>query len=81
MSKPRDGTRLPASVVPLVWLSAVERILLLTDGQAHHGIVDPTEMIEDAEKLAEDGINTTTIGYVEHLKYNLFGQTRPIGRI
>jgi hypothetical protein len=40
-----------------------DRVLLLTDGQANHGVVDPMILIRHAADLTEDGIGTTTLGY------------------
>jgi Ca-activated chloride channel family protein len=38
-------------------------LLLLTDGQANDGIVDPAILIKHAADLTEEGIATTTLGY------------------
>jgi Ca-activated chloride channel homolog len=41
----------------------VNRLLLLTDGQANHGITDPAVLVKHAADLTEEGITTTTLGY------------------
>jgi len=48
-----------------------DRVLLLTDGQANHGIVDPTMLIKHAAELTEDGIATTTLGYGDDFNEDL----------
>lgn len=49
----------------------VNRILLLTDGQANEGITEPAQLAALCRAAAENGISTTTIGfgqgYNEHL--------------
>ena len=49
----------------------VNRVLLLTDGQANHGITDPASLVGMCRVGRERGITTTTIGfgedYDEHL--------------
>ena len=42
-----------------------QRVILLTDGQANHGIIDPAIFVKHAAELTEEGIATTTIGYGE----------------
>ncbi len=41
----------------------VNRVLLLTDGQANVGITDPDVLIKTAKKKAEEGVITTTLGF------------------
>jgi Ca-activated chloride channel homolog len=41
----------------------VNRVLLLTDGQANVGIVDPTQLTGLARSAARRGVATTTIGF------------------
>jgi Ca-activated chloride channel family protein len=43
--------------------AAVNRVLLLTDGQANMGIKDPAVLVETARKKAEEGVITTTLGF------------------
>jgi Ca-activated chloride channel family protein len=42
--------------------SAINRVLLVTDGQANVGICDNATIIEHAAGLVEHGVSTTTIG-------------------
>jgi uracil DNA glycosylase len=42
---------------------AVNRVLLLTDGQANVGITAPKKLIEAAREEAEKGVATTTLGF------------------
>jgi Ca-activated chloride channel family protein len=41
----------------------IHRVLLLTDGQANVGVVDPTVLISTARQKADDGVVTTTLGF------------------
>ena len=41
----------------------INRVLLLTDGIANVGIVDPTTLINSSAQKAEEGIITTTLGF------------------
>jgi Ca-activated chloride channel family protein len=41
----------------------IHRVLLLTDGQANVGVVDPKVLIATAHKKADDGVVTTTLGF------------------
>ena len=45
-----------------------DRVILLTDGQANHGIIDPAVLVKHAAELTEEGIATTTLGYDEQFK-------------
>ncbi len=40
----------------------IHRVILLTDGQANQGIVDPDELATHAQELRQRGITTTTLG-------------------
>jgi hypothetical protein len=58
--------------------------LLLTNGQANHGITDPEVLVRHAAELTEEGITTTTLGYGEDFNEDLLtgmadaGRGRPI---
>src|SRR5262249_48388960 len=41
----------------------VNRVLLLTDGQANMGIKDPAVLIKTARQKADEGVITTTLGF------------------
>lgn len=41
----------------------IHRVLLLTDGQANVGVVDPKILIATARQKADDGVVTTTLGF------------------
>jgi Ca-activated chloride channel family protein len=41
----------------------VNRVLLLTDGQANMGIKDPDVLVKTARQKAEEGVITTTLGF------------------
>lgn len=65
------------------WLKGVEqlravpggngpkKVLLLTDGMANQGVVDPSELAEMAHGAADDGVGTTTIGFGAGLREDL----------
>jgi Ca-activated chloride channel family protein len=40
----------------------VNRVLLMTDGLANVGIVDPVELVEKVRQIRESGVNVTTLG-------------------
>jgi Ca-activated chloride channel family protein len=42
---------------------ATRKVLLLTDGLANHGVVDPPTLVGMTAKLGTTGVGTTTIGY------------------
>ena len=44
-------------------IQRVNRVLLLTDGQANMGTTEPTVLIKTAQDWAEKGIVTTTLGF------------------
>jgi Ca-activated chloride channel family protein len=58
----------------------VNRLLLLTDGQANHGIADPAVLVKHAAELTEDGITTTTLGYGEDFNEDLLTSLADAGR-
>src|SRR5215469_16782572 len=41
----------------------IHRVLLLTDGQANVGVVDPKVLISTARQKADNGVVTTTLGF------------------
>ena len=49
----------------------VNRVLLLTDGQANQGVTNPGVLISTASKKAEEGITTTTLGFGSHFEEDL----------
>ncbi|MCB2378411.1 VWA domain-containing protein [Hymenobacter sp. BT635] len=58
----------------------VNRVLLLTDGQANHGITNSEVLIATAGKKAEEGISTTTLGFGAHFEEDLLiGMARAAG--
>ena len=58
----------------------VNRVLLLTDGQANAGITQSKVLISTASKKAEEGISTTTLGFGEHFEEDLLiGMARAAG--
>lgn len=50
---------------------SLNRVLLLTDGQANVGVVDPQILINTAREQAEQGIITTTLGFGNYFKEDL----------
>jgi Ca-activated chloride channel family protein len=58
----------------------VNRVILLTDGQANHGIVDPAVLVTHAAELTEEGITTTTLGYGEDFNEDLLTALADAGR-
>lgn len=58
----------------------VNRVLLLTDGQANAGITNSATLISTAGKKAEEGISTTTLGFGAHFEEDLLiGMARAAG--
>lgn len=49
----------------------LNRVLLLTDGQANMGITDPQVLTKTAQKQAEQGIVTTTLGFGTYFNEDL----------
>jgi Ca-activated chloride channel homolog len=73
------------------WLRGVEelrgapdgqlrKVLLLTDGQANVGIVDPEQLVGLAQSASESGIGTTTIGYGDDFDEDLLTALADAGR-
>jgi len=58
----------------------INRVLLLTDGQANHGIVDPAILVRYAAELTEEGIGTTTLGYGDEFNEDLLTALADAGR-
>ena len=58
----------------------VNRAILLTDGQANHGITDPAVLVKHAAELAEEGITTTTLGFGEDFNEDLLTALADAGR-
>ena len=42
--------------------SAVSRVLLLTDGLANQGVIDPETLVRNARQLRSEGVTTSTFG-------------------
>ncbi len=59
---------------------ATRRILLLTDGQANVGIVDPASLVHVAGSAAGRGITTTTIGFGDGFDEDLLTSMADAGR-
>ena len=58
----------------------VNRVLLLTDGQANNGITNSAVLIKTASTKAEEGITTTTLGFGSHFEEDLLiGMARAAG--
>lgn len=58
----------------------VNRVLLLTDGQANAGVTNRQVLIGTAAKKVEEGIATTTLGFGEHFEEDLLiGMARAAG--
>lgn len=58
----------------------VNRVLLLTDGQANAGITNSATLVSTAGKKAEEGISTTTLGFGAHFEEDLLiGMARAAG--
>ena len=58
----------------------VNRVLLLTDGQANAGVTNGNVLISTAAQKAEAGISTTTLGFGEHFEEDLLiGMARAAG--
>jgi Ca-activated chloride channel family protein len=58
----------------------INRVILLTDGQANHGITDPAVLVKHAAELTEEGITTTTIGYGADFNEDLLTAVADAGR-
>jgi Ca-activated chloride channel family protein len=50
---------------------AINRVLLLTDGQANEGITDPKVIVNTAKKQAAEGVITTTLGFGSYFNEDL----------
>lgn len=59
--------------------NAVTRVLVLTDGLANQGVIDPREFIADAGELRGRGVSTTTIGVGADFDEHLLGQMADAG--
>ena len=49
-------------LAPFVKKERIARVILLTDGQANHGLVDEAQIFEHVAKAAGAGITTSTVG-------------------
>lgn len=50
---------------------SINRVLILTDGQTNHGVVNPNEIIANVTSLYEKNISTTTFGIGEQFNEDL----------
>lgn len=60
--------------------SHVSRVLLLTDGQANDGIIDPEILVEQARTFAEEGVELTTLGYGKDFNEDLLQALATAGK-
>ena len=67
-SKARDGDR------------SVNRIILMTDGQANQGITDHSVLSQMCAEAARDGISTSTVGFGEDYDEDLLKGMADAGR-
>jgi len=51
--------------------SRLSRVVLLTDGQANHGVVDSDEICRSVESWTQSGVQTTTLGFGKNYEENL----------
>ncbi|MDD3653129.1 MAG: VWA domain-containing protein [Desulfotomaculaceae bacterium] len=58
----------------------VNRILLLTDGQANEGITDPAKLVKKAGEMAAGGVTLTTFGLGEEFEEELLMKMSDAGR-
>ena len=58
----------------------INRVLLLTDGRANMGVIDPQILTATSGKKAEEGITTTTLGFAQGFNEDLLiGMARAAG--
>lgn len=58
----------------------INRVLLLTDGRANMGVIDPRILTATAAQKAEEGITTTTLGFAQGFNEDLLiGMARAAG--
>ena len=58
----------------------INRVLLLTDGRANMGVIDPQILTATAAQKAEEGITTTTLGFAQGFNEDLLiGMARAAG--
>ena len=50
---------------------SINRVLLLSDGNANQGVCDPFEIFRQVDKLSETGISTSTYGLGHHFNEEL----------
>ena len=56
------------------------RVLLLSDGQANHGLKDPEIISSSCQKMAEQGVTTSTYGLGPHFNENLMTRMAESGQ-
>lgn len=60
--------------------SSISRAILLTDGQANCGVVDPETICRGVKNLAERGVQTTTLGFGSDYDERLLSEIARSGR-
>lgn len=61
-------------------VEGVNRVVLLTDGQANVGLVEPAQLLGLAQGGAERGVSTTCVGFGEHFNEDLLEAMARAGR-
>lgn len=59
---------------------ANHRVILLTDGRANRGAVEPDVIAKDSRKYNDDGIDLSTIGFGTDVNIDLLGKLAKSGR-
>lgn len=59
--------------------SAISRVLVLSDGQANHGLKDPVAIAQQCGALADSGVSTSTYGLGQNFNEDLMGEMAKAG--